>query len=290
MSTGKLSRRDGLVLNTLRQLRHDPLGIAGLIIVSVLLVLSLLAPWLVPYDPNEVDVYNRLMSPSAAHWLGTDQLGRDTLSRVLMGGQVALKVSLIAISVAMAIGVALGMLAGFGPRWLDRILVILFDTIRSFPTIMFALAIVSLIGPSLNTVIVVIIIASIPIYARVVRTQTLALRDRDFILAERAMGASTVRILWYHVMPNIAAPLFILASMDVPVVVGMEAGLSFLGLGVKPPTPSWGSILNDGYSYIRNSPWPLIAGGIPLIVLTLGFTFFGESLRDIFDPKLRKKG
>jgi peptide/nickel transport system permease protein len=266
------------------------LGFTGLLIVSVVLVITLLAPWLVPYDPNEVDVYNRLLSPSAAHWLGTDQLGRDILSRVLMGGQVALKVSLVAISVAMAAGVALGMLAGFGPRWLDRILVVLFDTVRSFPTIMFALAVVSLVGPSLNTVIVVIIIASIPIYARVVRTQTLALRDRDFILAERAMGASTARILWYHVMPNIAAPLFILASMDVPVVVGMEAGLSFLGLGVKPPTPSWGSILNDGYSYIRNSPWPLIAGGIPLIVITLGFTFFGESLRDIFDPKLRKKG
>jgi len=185
--------------------------------------------------------------------------------------------------------VALGMLAGVGPRWLDRLLVVSFDTVRSFPTIMFALAIVSLVGPSLNTVIGVIIIASIPIYARVVRTQTLALRERDFILAERAMGASTFRILWHHLLPNIAAPLFILASMDVPVVVGMEAGLSFLGLGVKPPVPSWGSILHDGYSYIRNSPWPIIAGGIPLIFITLGFTFFGESLRDIFDPKLRKK-
>ena len=289
MSKSKLNQHSGLVRSTLRALRGDPLGLTGLIIVSVVMLLTLLAPWLVPYDPNEVDVYNRLLSPSTAHWLGTDQLGRDILSRVLMGGQVALKVSLVAISVSMAIGVALGMLAGFGPHWLDRILVVLFDTVRSFPTIMFALAIVSLVGPSLNTVIAVIIIASIPIYARVVRTQTLALRDRDFILAERALGASTLRILWYHVMPNIAAPLFILASMDVPVVVGMEAGLSFLGLGVKPPTPSWGSILNDGYSYIRNSPWPIIAGGIPLIVVTLGFTFFGESLRDIFDPKLRKK-
>jgi len=140
------------IRNTLRQLRQDPLGFTGLLIVSVVLVITLLAPWLVPYDPNEVDVYNRLLSPSAAHWLGTDQLGRDILSRVLMGGQVALKVSLVAISVAMAIGVALGMLAGFGPRWLDRILVILFDTIRSFPTIMFALAVVSLVGSSLNTV------------------------------------------------------------------------------------------------------------------------------------------
>jgi peptide/nickel transport system permease protein len=259
------------------------------LIVLFVTVVTVLAPWLSPHDPLEVDVYSRLLSPSADHWLGTDQLGRDIFSRVLMGGQVALKVALLAIGISMALGIALGMLAGFGPRWLDRVLVVIFDTIRSFPTIMFALAIVSLIGPSLNTVILVIIIASIPIYARVVRTQTLALRQQDFIQAERALGASTWRILINHILPNIAAPLFILASMDVPVVVGMEAGLSFLGLGVKPPTPSWGSILNDGYSYIRNSPWPIIAGGIPLIVITLGFTFFGESLRDIFDPKLRSK-
>ena len=283
-------RSDGMLAVTWRKLRHDPLGVLGLAIVLVIGVLTVFAPWLAPYDPNEVDVYARLLPPSAEHWLGTDQLGRDTYSRLLYGGRVAMKVSLLAISIAMAIGIALGMLAGYGPRWLDRILVVGFDTVRSFPTIMFALAIVALVGPSLNTVIGVIIIASIPIYARVVRTQTLALRERDFIVAERAMGASTGRILFRHVMPNIAAPLFILASMDVPVVVGMEAGLSFLGLGVSPPTASWGSILNDGYSYIRNSPWPIVAGGIPLILVTLGFTFFGESLRDILDPKLRKKG
>jgi peptide/nickel transport system permease protein len=189
----------------------------------------------------------------------------------------------------MTLGVALGMLAGFGPRWLDRVLTIGFDTVRSFPTVMFALAVVALIGPSLSTVIGIVILTSVPVYARVVRAQTLALRERDFILAERAMGASMWRILRHHVMPNIAAPLFILASMDIPAVVGLEAGLSFLGLGVRPPTASWGSILNDGYSYIRNSPWPLIAGGIPLVLVTLGFTFFGEALRDIFDPRLRRK-
>ena len=282
-----MKRREGFIASTFRQLRGDPLGLAGLIIVIFLTGVTLLSPWLMPYDPLEVDVHSRLLPPSAAHWLGTDQLGRDILSRVLMGGQVALKVGMLAIGVSMAFGIALGMLAGFGPRWLDRVLLVCFDTIRSFPTIMFALAIVALVGPSLNTVILVIIIASIPVYARVVRTQTMALRERDFIKAERALGASTARILWSHIMPNIAAPLLILASMDVPVVVGMEAGLSFLGLGVSPPTPSWGSILNDGYAYIRNSPWPIIAGGIPLILITLGFTFFGESLRDILDPKLR---
>ena len=284
-----MTTHPGVITRTFNGLKKDPLGMTGFVLVSLILLLTVFAAWLAPYDPLEVNVYDRLSSPSTAHWLGTDQLGRDVLSRVLFGGQVALKVSLVAISVSLSIGLLLGMMAGFGPRWLDRILVVSFDTVRSFPTIMFALAIIALTGPSLNTVIVVIILTSIPVYARVVRTQTQALRERDFILAERAMGASVARILRNHVLPNIAAPLLILASMDVPSVVGMEAGLSFLGLGVSPPTPSWGSILNDGYSYLRNSPWPIIAGGLPLIAVTLGFTFFGESLRDIFDPKLRRR-
>jgi len=285
-----MSARPGFFGETFAGLRKDPLGMTGLTIVVLMLLLTLFASVLAPHDPLEVDVYNRLASPTWQHWLGTDQLGRDVLSRVLYGGRVALKVALIAISVSMAIGLLLGMMAGFGPRWLDRILVVCFDTLRSFPTIMFALAIVAMTGPSLNTVIAVIIITSIPVYARIVRTQTQALREQDYILAERALGASVARILRSHILPNIAAPLLILASMDVPAVIGMEAGLSFLGLGVSAPTPSWGSILNDGYSYLRNSPWPLIAGGIPLILVTLGFTFFGESLRDILDPKLRGKG
>jgi peptide/nickel transport system permease protein len=285
-----MSARPGFFAETFAGLRKDPLGMTGLVIVVLMLLLAIFASVLAPHDPLEVDVYNRLASPTWQHWLGTDQLGRDVLSRVLYGGRVALKVALIAISVSMAIGLLLGMLAGFGPRWLDRVLVVCFDTLRSFPTIMFALAIVALTGPSLNTVIAVIIITSIPVYARIVRTQTQALREQDYILAERALGASTARILRDHILPNIAAPLLILVSMDVPAVIGMEAGLSFLGLGVSAPTPSWGSILNDGYSYLRNSPWPIIAGGIPLILVTLGFTFFGESLRDILDPKLRGKG
>jgi peptide/nickel transport system permease protein len=284
-----VSSQIGFFAETFAKLRKDPLGMTGLVIVTVILLVTIFAALLAPYDPLEVDVYNRLSSPSWQHWLGTDQLGRDVFSRVLFGGRIALKVALVAISVSMAAGLFLGMVAGFGPKWLDRLLVVCFDTLRSFPTIMFALAIVALIGPSLNTVIGVIIVTSIPVYARIVRTQTQALRNDDFILAERAMGASTARILSHHVLPNIAAPLLILASMDVPAVVGMEAGLSFLGLGVSPPTPSWGSILNDGYSYLRNSPWPIIAGGIPLVLVTLGFTFFGESLRDILDPKLRGK-
>ncbi len=194
-----MSARPGFISETITGLRKDPLGMTGLVIIVLMLLLAIFAPVLAPHDPLEVDVYNRLAIPTWQHWLGTDQLGRDVLSRVLYGGRVALKVALIAISVSMAIGLLLGMMAGFGPRWLDRVLVVCFDTLRSFPTIMFALAIVALTGPSLNTVITVIIITSIPVYGRIVRTQTQALREQDYILAERALGASTARILRSHI-------------------------------------------------------------------------------------------
>ena len=172
-----MSTRSGFFAEIFAGLKKDPLGMTGLVIVVVLLLASIFAAQLAPHDPLEVDVYNRLQSPTWQHWLGTDQLGRDVLSRVLFGGRVALKVALVAISISLSVGLLLGMLAGFGPAWLDRLLVICFDTLRSFPTIMFALAIVALTGPSLNTVIGVIIITSIPVYARIVRTQTQALRD-----------------------------------------------------------------------------------------------------------------
>ena len=189
---------------------------------------------------------------------------------------------------ALGVGLVLGLTAGFGPQWLDNGFLLLFDGVRAFPVIIFGLATVTLLGPSLWTVIFVVAVTSIPIYARIVRTQTQAMKNNEFIVAERAMGAGTPRILGVHVLPNVIGPLLILASMDVPLVITTEAGLSFLGMGVRPPTPSWGTILNDGYNYIRNSPWPVIAGGIPIVITTLGFTFLGEALRDIFDPKLRK--
>lgn len=274
--------------STIHRLCKEPLGLLGLILVTLIVGSAVFAPWLVPHDPIAIDVMNRLKPPTLEHWLGTDQLGRDVFSRVLMGGQVALMVAVSAISLALGCGLLLGLIAGFGPAWLDHIIVTLFDTVRSFPTIIFALAVVTLTGPSLTTIILVVVVTSIPIYGRVVRTQTQALSAQEFILAERALGASMPRVLWVHMLPNVIGQLLILASMDVPIVITIEAGLSFLGLGIQPPTPSWGTILNDGYSFIRNTPWMIIAGGIPLILCTLGFTFLGESLRDIFDPKLRK--
>ncbi|WP_206022567.1 ABC transporter permease [Billgrantia bachuensis] len=287
-SEGQPMREPSAWVQHWRQLCRNPLGLLGLILVVLMVGSALLANVIVPYDPAQVMVGPRLGPPTWHNLMGTDQLGRDTFSRVIMGGQVALIVALASLSAALSLGLLLGLVAGFGPRWLDNGLLLLLDSVRAFPVIIFALAVVTLLGPSLYTVVFVVAITSIPVYARVVRTQTQALRDHEYVLAERAMGASTRRILGVHIMPNVIGPLLILASMDVPLVIALEAGLSFLGMGVRPPTPSWGTILNNGYNYIQNSPWPVIAGGIPIILTTLGFTFLGEALRDIFDPKLRR--
>ena len=267
---------------------RNPMGVFGLVLVLIFFASAIFAPFFATHDPLAMDIPARLSGPSFDHWAGTDQLGRDTYSRVLYGGRVALKVAAIGVSVALITGLVLGMLAGFGPRWLDNMLLLVFDTIRSFPTVVLALAAVALLGPSMELVLAIVIVTTIPGYARLARTSTLALKNTEFILAERSLGASTPRILFVHIMPNVIGPLLILAAMDVPVVVTIEAGLSFLGLGVQPPTASWGTILNEGYLIIRDTPWMVIAGGIPLVLTTLGFTFLGEALRDVFDPKLRR--
>jgi len=286
--TQKMSGAWHGLFRTVRRVMHAPLGALGLFLVAFVLVSAIGADWWSTHEPNQINVRAAFASPSLEHFLGTDQLGRDIFSRVLIGGQIALKVSLISIGVALLIGLALGLIAGFGPRWIDNILMLLFDSVRSFPTVMFALAVVTLFGPSLETIMIIVIVTQIPIYGRMVRSQTLALKNSEFILTEQAIGAGFFRIIFVHMLPNVIGPLLILASMDIPFVITIEAGLSFLGMGVRPPTPSWGTILNDGYSYIYNSPWPVIAGGIPVVLTTLGFTFLGESLRDVFDPKLRK--
>jgi peptide/nickel transport system permease protein len=281
----KLTKSPSRLLRLLR----EPLGLTGLVFVVAIVSSAILADWIMPYDPIAIDVKVRLQSPSSVHLLGTDQLGRDVFSRVIMGGRVALQVALVSISIALATGLVLGLLAGYGPPWLDGLVILLFDTVRSFPTIMFALAVVTVTGPSLNTVILIVIVTSIPTYGRIARAQAQSMKNNEFILAERSLGASMSRVLAVHILPNIIGPLLIVASMDIPAVVTIEAGLSFLGFGVRPPTPSWGSILNDGYAFIRNTPWLVIAAGVPLILATLGFTFLGETLRDMFDPKLQKE-
>lgn len=281
-------RGPGALRTLFRRFQKNHVGMLGAALVLLVFASVILAPLIITHDPIRVMAGPRLADPSMEFLLGTDHLGRDIFSRVMMGGRIPLLVAFVSLGSSLAAGLVLGLIAGIGPRWLDNLLLVLFDTIRSFPGIIFALAVIGLLGPSLGSVIFVIAITSMPIYARVVRTQTEALRNSEYIAAERSMGAGTTRILTVHMLPNVIGPLLILVSMDVPAVIAVEAGLSFLGLGVRPPTPDWGAILNDGYTYINQTPWLVIAGGTPIVLATLGFTFLGEALRDIFDPKLRK--
>ena len=287
MTTNK-KRLEGMI-EVWAHLSREPLGVVGLVIVVLVAGSALLADALILVDPVKLSIRDKFMSPSLAYPLGTDYLGRDVYSRVIAGSRIAMTAALVAVSVSAGIGLVLGSMSGMGPRWLDYSMRLLFDTLRSFPVVMFALAVVTLIGPSLTTIILIIIVISIPLFGRAVRTQTLILKNSEFIQSEIAMGASMPRLMGVHILPNVLGPIMILAAMEVPVVIAMEAGLSFLGFGVRPPTPSWGNILNDGFKYIRNSPWPLIFGGAPIILTTLGFTFLGEALRDVLDPRLRKE-
>ena len=278
-----LPRRD----TALARLLRDRMGAMGAVLVTAFIAMALFAPWIAPYDPLKLDVMHKLQAPSLAHWAGTDQLGRDTLSRLIWGARTALGVAVSSIGLAGAAGIALGLMAGYGPRWLDMALVLGLDSLSSLPMIMFALAVITVLGPGKGTLILVIVLVSIPGYARLIRAQTLTLKNADFVLAERTMGASAARILARHILPNVVGPLVIVLSMDVPVVIMLEAGLSYLNLGVKPPEPSWGNILYDGYTSLRSQPALVIAAGVPLILSTIGFTFLGEGLRDALDPRLK---
>lgn len=270
-----------------RALLRDPMGAFGLGLVVMFLAIALFAPWIAPADPIKLNVVEKFQPPSLAHWAGTDQLGRDLLSRIIFGARTALTIAVTSVGLAGIGGLILGMIAGYGPRWLDSTLVLLFDSMSSLPMIMFALAVITIVGPGTGTLILVVVLVSIPAYARLIRAQTLALSGADFIVAERAMGASSARILLRHLLPNVVGPLMILLSMDIPVVIMLEAGLSYLNLGVRPPTPSWGNILYDGYTSLRAAPYMVVIAGLPLVLATLGFTFLGEGLRDALDPKLK---
>lgn len=251
-------------------------------VVLTLIVVAIFAPQLAPYGYAEQNLLHRLQGPSAEHWLGTDHLGRDLFSRALIGLQIAFKTALPAIGLAIGVGGVLGLLAGFRGGLVDAIVVLVLDTLQAFPGIIFALTVLALLGS--DYLVLVLGVTFVPSYARVVRAQVIAMRERDFVAAATALGASKLRTVLVHILPNILAPIIVLAAMDIPSVITVEAGLSFLGLGVKPPTPSWGVMLSEGFRYVRNAPWQIIAAGSFLIVATLAFTLFGERLRDVLDP------
>lgn len=263
-----------------------PLGAMGFFIVLAFMLMVVFAPIIAPYGFAEQDIPSMLQGPSWPHWLGTDHLGRDLLSRLVYGARIALGVALPAVSVALVAGLTLGLIAGYVGGVVDDVALVIFDSIQAFPPVILALAILALLGPSLINVVLVIGLTWTPGYARIARAQVLTTKQEPYVEVERSLGASQARILVFHILPNIIAPLLILAAMDLPVVITFEAGLSFLGLGVRPPTPSWGVILAEGFNFIRQTPWPITWAGLTLIITTLGFTLFGETLRDVLDPAL----
>lgn len=245
-----------------------------------------LAPWISPYDPAAQHISDRHQGPSGIYPLGTDQLGRDLLSRVFYGTRVALGVAIPAVVGAMVLGLLLGIAAGYLGGKVDNVLVVIFDMLQAFPAVILALALIAVLGPSLPNVIIVIIVSFAPGYGRVSRALVFSVKENQFIEVERALGASHTRIAAVHILPNILAPLRILLAMDISSAIVVEAGLSFLGLGIQPPTPSWGSILSEGFARVRDSPWPVLWAGLALMLTTLGFTMFGETLSDVADPRL----
>jgi peptide/nickel transport system permease protein len=263
-----------------------PLGALGFLIVLVFMLMVIFGPLLAPYSYEEQDIPSMLQGPSGKYLLGTDHVGRDLLSRIIYGSRIALKVALPAVGIALTGGVVLGLISGYLGGIVDDVILVILDSLKAFPAVVLALTILALLGASLVNVIIVIGLAWIPGYARIARAQVLSAKQNVYVEAERSLGATPWRIVIVHIMPNILPSLLILAAMDLPVVITFEAGLSFLGLGVKPPTPSWGVILSDGFEFVRQSPWPITWAGLTLIITTLGFTLFGETLRDVLDPRL----
>jgi peptide/nickel transport system permease protein len=263
-----------------------PLGALGFIIVLGFVITVIFAPLLAPYGYADQDIPNRLQGPSRQYLLGTDRIGRDILSRLIYGSRIALGVALPAMGIALSGGLVFGLLAGYLGGFADDVVLVFLDTFRSIPVLMLALVFLVLLGPSLINLVLVIGLSWSPGYARIVRAQVLAAKQNAYVEAERSLGASPWRIAQRHILPNILPPLLIMAAMDLPWVIIFEAGLSFLGLGVRPPTPSWGAILADGYEKIRQTPWPITWAGLTLILTTLGFTLLGETLRDVLDPRL----
>lgn len=273
----------------LRRILSSFSGTLGLVLIIIIIFTAIFSPQLAPYNPTKIDVTNRLTGPSLKHPFGTDQLGRDLLSRLIFGSRIALLVSLPAIAIGLFVGISLGTLAGYSGGLLDNILLFLFDTIRAFPPLLLAITIITLSGgANLLVLIIVLGVTRFPGYGRLVRAQSAQVSKREFVMASEAAGSSTSRTLFRHIVPNAIGPVFINAAMDIPVIITFAAALSFLGLGVPPPTPGWGRILRSGYSYIRTSPWMVTFSSIFLIIATLGFTFLGETLRDALDPKLKK--
>jgi peptide/nickel transport system permease protein len=271
----------------LRRFLSDPKAAVSVSVLAVFVTIALAAPWIAPYGENEQNPRESYLQPSLEHPLGTDRLGRDVFSRMIYGSRISLRIGIIALGVAVAVGVPLGLIAGYSRRWLDELIMRLVDAMIAFPNLIFLLFIIAIIGPGVTNVMIAIGLNSFPIYARLMRGQTLSLKERDFILAARALGADDLRILRRHVLPNAVQPIIVQGSLFVGAAVLAESALSFLGIGIQPPTATWGVIIADGFPVIRVNPWMAITPGVAIVVFVLAVNLLGDRLRDVLDPRLR---
>jgi peptide/nickel transport system permease protein len=270
------------------RVKRQPMAAIGVGLLVVFAGCALFAPWLAPQDPARLDLTGRLMGPSAAHWFGTDELGRDILSRTLFGARISLVVAVSVVGLSLAIGLVAGCLAGFYGGWADTVInVYVMNAFLALPGILLAIAFVAFMGPGLGNVIVALAISGWVGYARLVRGQVMAVKEREFVEAARALGASDLRIMGRHVLPNILQPLIVQAAIGMAGAVLAEATLSFLGLGVPPPAASWGSMLNDARSHLFDSPHLVFFPAMAVMLCVLSFNFIGDALRDYMDPRTR---
>ncbi len=277
---------------TLRRLWRLKWGLAAAAVLLAIVLSAILAPWITPHDPIAVDIQHRLAPPAwldgtRAHPLGTDQIGRDLLSRVIYGGRVSLVVGIAAVLISSTVGVLLGLAAGYVGHRTDWAIMTLVNVMLTFPFVLLALAVIAVLGPSLPNMIIVLGITDWPLYARVIRAETLAMREREFVTAGRALGMSHARLVFRQILPNLVSVIVVIATLQVARVIILESFLSFLGLGVQPPTPAWGNMLGEGRVYMLNSWWIAAFPGLAIFVTTLTINLIGNALRDWLDPHMQ---
>lgn len=277
----------GIWRDAFYRLLDHRLGMFGATIIVIVILTAIFGPYLTPYDPNAIDFSVRFSGPTWIHPLGADNLGRDTLSRIIYGARVSLQVGVIAVSIAGTVGTLLGLVAGYAGRILDEIIMRTLDVLFAFPAILLAIAILAALGRGIANAMVAIGVVYIPIFARIARGAVLSVRNEDFVEAARAVGANDVRILFRHIFPNALAPLIVETTLSLAFAILAEAALSFFGLGTQPPDPSWGRMLSEGRAYFRQSFWMGLFPGLAIMLTVMGFNFLGDGLRDVLDPRLR---
>jgi len=276
---------DGPWRQALRVLLARPTAVFGGLVLLVVITVALLAPWIAPYDPLATSWSLVRKAPSATHWFGTDEVGRDLLSRVIWGGRASLAAGLTAVAIAVGAGVPIGMIAGYLGGWVDAVISRLTDAMLAVPFLILAIALAAFLGPSLGNAMIAIGVTATPIFVRLARGQVLAARAEDYVEAARAVGNPPVRILLRHILPNILPPVMVQATLAIAAAIIAEASLSFLGLGQQPPAPSWGSMLNTAQRFLTQAPWMAIFPGLAIFLTVLAFNLFGDGLRDALDPK-----